>query len=78
MFQTMDDVFLDAAFEGERLCKEGHFCQGIKYLEEAVNRGSDDKELLCAVFVELGNAHLCVNDYEQALRCHKYGLDLTR
>lgn len=68
---------MELALEGERLCKAGDCREGVRYLEAAVEVGTDDLKTLSAIYSQLGNAYFYLEDYGKALTYHKHDLTLA-
>ncbi|XP_071511143.1 G-protein-signaling modulator 2-like [Diadema antillarum] len=68
---------MELALEGERLCKAGDCREGVRYLEAAVEVGTDDLKTLSAIYSQLGNAYFYLQDYGKALTYHKHDLTLA-
>ncbi|KAF8384886.1 ags-3 [Pristionchus pacificus] len=69
---------LELAQEGERLCRDNNFDQGIHYLRRALDVGTEDTAMLSAIYSQLGNAYYTKGLYPQALEFHRNDLLLTR
>lgn len=68
----------DLAIEGERLCREGLWEDGIQRLEAALKVGTSDLKTLSALYSQLGNAYFYLENYSRCLEYHKLDLELTR
>lgn len=68
----------DLAIEGERLCKEGLWDEGVERLEAALKVGTTDLKTLSALYSQLGNAFFYLENYSKCLEYHKLDLELTR
>lgn len=68
----------ELAIEGERLCKEGLWEEGIVHLESALKVGTADQKTLSALYSQLGNAYFYLENYGRCLEYHKQDLELTR
>ena len=68
----------ELAAEGERLCKDGCWEQGIDRLEAAIRTGTSDIKTLSALYSQLGNAYFCLENYSKSLEYHKQDLTLAR
>ncbi len=66
----------ELAIEGERLCKEGRWEEGIQRLEAAVSMGTTDAKTLSALYSQLGNAYFYLEKFSKSLEYHN--LDLTQ
>ncbi|XP_052405505.1 G-protein-signaling modulator 2 isoform X3 [Carassius gibelio] len=74
----MEASCLDLALEGERLCKVGDYSAGVSFFETAIQVGTEDLQVLSAVYSQLGNAYFHLHDYSKALEFHHHDLTLTR
>ncbi|XP_016319985.1 G-protein-signaling modulator 2-like isoform X2 [Sinocyclocheilus anshuiensis] len=74
----MEASCLDLALEGERLCKVGDYSAGVSFFEAAMQVGTEDLQVLSAVYSQLGNAYFHLHDYSKALEFHHHDLTLTR
>uniref|UniRef100_A0A672RSJ8 G-protein-signaling modulator 2-like n=1 Tax=Sinocyclocheilus grahami TaxID=75366 RepID=A0A672RSJ8_SINGR len=74
----MEASCLDLALEGERLCKVGDYSAGVSFFEAAMQVGTEDLQVLSAVYSQLGNAYFHLHDYSKALDFHHHDLTLTR
>ena len=74
----MDKKCKELAIEGERLCKDGSWEQGIESLEAAVKVGTTDMKTLSALFSQLGNAYFYLENYSKSLEYHNKDLTLAR
>lgn len=68
----------ELALEGERLCKEGRWGEGVERLESAARAGTQDLKTLSALYSQLGNAHFYLENYSRSLEYHKQDLTLAR
>ena len=68
----------ELAIEGERLCKEGHWEEGVQRLEAAVRMSTTDMKTLGALYSQLGNAYFYLENYSKSLEYHKQDLTLAR
>ncbi len=68
----------ELALEGERLCRERRWEEGIQRLQAATKTGSSDLKTLSALYSQLGNAHFCLEEYGKALECHRQDLTIAR
>lgn len=68
----------ELALEGERLCKEGRWAEGVERLESAARAGTQDLKTLSALYSQLGNAHFYLENYSKSLEYHKQDLTLAR
>uniref|UniRef100_A0A8C2CYQ4 G-protein-signaling modulator 2-like n=1 Tax=Cyprinus carpio TaxID=7962 RepID=A0A8C2CYQ4_CYPCA len=69
---------LDLALEGERLCKVEDYSAGVSFFEAAMQVGTEDLQVLSAIYSQLGNAYFHLHDYSKALEFHHHDLTLTR
>ncbi|XP_047443642.1 G-protein-signaling modulator 2-like isoform X2 [Mugil cephalus] len=76
--QRMESSCLDLALEGERLCKAGDYHAGVSFLESAIQVGTEDLQILSAIYSQLGNAYFHLQEYNKALEYHRHDLTLTR
>ncbi|XP_053178080.1 G-protein-signaling modulator 2-like [Scomber japonicus] len=74
----MESSCLDLALEGERLCKAGDYRAGVSFLESAIQVGTEDLQILSAIYSQLGNAYFHLQEYNKALEYHRHDLTLTR
>ncbi|XP_072219151.1 G-protein-signaling modulator 2 isoform X2 [Leuresthes tenuis] len=74
----MEVSCLELALEGERLCKVGDYRAGVSFFEAAIQVGTEDLQVLSAIYSQLGNAYFHLNDYGKALEFHRHDLTLTR
>uniref|UniRef100_A0A673YVU7 G-protein-signaling modulator 2-like n=1 Tax=Salmo trutta TaxID=8032 RepID=A0A673YVU7_SALTR len=74
----MDASCLELALEGERLCKVGDYHAGVAFFETAIQVGTEDLQVLSAIYSQLGNAYFHLHDYAKALEFHHHDLTLTR
>ncbi len=68
----------ELATEGERLCKDGLWEEGIERLEAATRTGTTDIKTLSALYSQLGNAYFYLENYGKSLEYHKQDLTLAR
>ena len=68
----------ELALEGERLCKEGRWEEGVERLETAARVGTQDLKTLSALYSQLGNAYFYMENYSKSLEYHKQDLTLAR
>ncbi|KAM9761701.1 G-protein-signaling modulator 2-like isoform 2-T2 [Menidia menidia] len=76
--QRMESSCLDLALEGERLCKAGDYRAGVSFFESALQVGTEDLQILSAIYSQLGNAYFHLQEYNKALEYHRHDLTLTR
>ncbi|KAM4629211.1 G-protein-signaling modulator 2-like isoform 1-T1 [Polymixia lowei] len=69
---------LELALEGERLCKAGDYHAGVSFFESAIQVGTEDLQILSAIYSQLGNAYFHLQEYGKALEYHRHDLTLTR
>lgn len=69
---------MELALEGERLCKVGDYRAGVSFFEAAIQVGTEDLQVLSAIYSQLGNAYFHLHDYAKALEFHRHDLTLTR
>lgn len=74
----MEASCLELALEGERLCKVGDYRAGVSFFEAAIQVGTEDLQVLSAIYSQLGNAYFHLHDYSKALEFHRHDLTLTR
>uniref|UniRef100_A0A8C7WU87 G-protein-signaling modulator 2 n=1 Tax=Oryzias sinensis TaxID=183150 RepID=A0A8C7WU87_9TELE len=74
----MESSCLDLALEGERLCKAGDYRAGVSFFESAIQVGTEDLQILSAIYSQLGNAYFHLQEYTKALEYHRHDLTLTR
>ncbi|KAM6921027.1 G-protein-signaling modulator 2-like [Xenentodon cancila] len=74
----MESSCLDLALEGERLCKAGDYRTGVSFFESAIQVGTEDLQILSAIYSQLGNAYFHLQEYNKALEYHRHDLTLTR
>ncbi|XP_018609093.1 G-protein-signaling modulator 2-like isoform X2 [Scleropages formosus] len=74
----MEASCLELALEGERLCKVGDYRAGVSFFEAAIQVGTEDLQVLSAIYSQLGNAYFHLHDYTKALEYHHHDLTLTR
>ncbi|KAF7662160.1 hypothetical protein LDENG_00244880 [Lucifuga dentata] len=74
----MESSCLDLALEGERLCKLGDYRAGVSFFESAIQVGTEDLQILSAIYSQLGNAYFHLQEYNKALEYHRHDLTLTR
>ncbi|KAK1163999.1 G-protein-signaling modulator 2-like [Acipenser oxyrinchus oxyrinchus] len=74
----MEASCLELALEGERLCKIGDYPAGVSFFEAAIQVGTEDLQILSAIYSQLGNAYFHLHDYSKALDYHHHDLTLTR
>jgi tetratricopeptide (TPR) repeat protein len=73
----MEANCLQLSMEGERLLKAGDYTGAIDFFEAGLRAGTQDREVLAAIYNQLGNAYFYVKKYNKALEYHKMDLDLA-
>ncbi|KAL2090273.1 hypothetical protein ACEWY4_014961 [Coilia grayii] len=76
--ERMESSCLEMALQGERLCKAGDYAAGVSFFESAIQVGTEDLQILSAIYSQLGNAYFHLHDYDKALEYHQHDLTLTR
>lgn len=76
--QMADRTCSELALEGERLCREGEWEEGIRRLEAATRTGTSDLKTLSALYSQLGNAYFYLENYSKALENHRQDLTIAR
>ncbi len=74
----VDSTCHELASQGERLCRDGCWEEGIQRLEAATRTGTSDVKILSALYSQLGNAYFYVENYSKSLEYHKQDLTLAR
>lgn len=74
----IEDPALELAIQGEHLCKEGRWEEGISCLEEALAASPTDPEALSALYSQLGHAYFYVKRYDRALDVYSQALANAR
>lgn len=74
----MESSCLELALEGERLCKAADYRAGVSFFESAIQVGTEDLQILSAIYSQMGNAYFHLQDYGKALEYHRHDLTLTR
>ncbi|XP_031641541.1 G-protein-signaling modulator 2-like isoform X7 [Oncorhynchus kisutch] len=74
----METSCLELALEGERQCKVGNYRAGVSFFESAIQVGTEDLQILSAIYSQLGNAYFHLQEYSKALEYHRHDLNLTR
>uniref|UniRef100_A0AAY4ARA2 G protein signaling modulator 2 n=1 Tax=Denticeps clupeoides TaxID=299321 RepID=A0AAY4ARA2_9TELE len=77
-YSGMEASCLELALEGERLCKLGDYHAGVSFFEAAIQVGTEDLQVLSAIYSQVGNAYFHLRDYAKALEFHRHDLTLTR
>ena len=62
---------MQLSIEGERLLKAHDYQGAIDFFEAGIRAGTDDKEVLSAVYNQLGNACFYIGKFHKALEYHK-------
>eukprot|EP00045_Choanoeca_perplexa_P006983 m.61343 g.61343 ORF g.61343 m.61343 type:complete len:556 (+) comp13871_c0_seq2:121-1788(+) len=73
----MEASCLQLSIEGERLLKAHDYQGAIEFFEAGLRQGTDDPEVLSAVYNQLGNACFYLNQFEKALEYHKKDLEIA-
>ena len=73
-----DRACSELALEGERLCREGRWEEGVQKLDAATRTGTADPRTLSALYSQLGNAYFYLEDHGKALEFHKQDLTVAR
>lgn len=68
---------MQLSMEGERLLKAHDYEGAIEFFEAGLRQGTEDKEILSAVYNQLGNACFYVGKYHKALEYHKKDLEIA-
>ena len=76
--QMADRTCNELALEGEHLCREGQWEEGVQRLEAATRTGTSDLKTLSALYSQLGNAYFYLEEYGKALEYHKQDLGIAR
>lgn len=66
---------MQLSIEGERLLKAQDYHGAIDFFEQGLRVGTDDPEVLSAVYNQLGNAYFYVGKFHKALEYHKKDLE---
>uniref|UniRef100_A0A8L0DW51 G-protein-signaling modulator 2 n=1 Tax=Oncorhynchus mykiss TaxID=8022 RepID=A0A8L0DW51_ONCMY len=74
----MEMSCLELALKGERQCKVGDYHAGVSFFESAIQVGTEDLQILSAIYSQLGNAYFHLQEYSKALEYHCHDLTLTR
>uniref|UniRef100_A0A4W4GXJ4 G protein signaling modulator 2 n=1 Tax=Electrophorus electricus TaxID=8005 RepID=A0A4W4GXJ4_ELEEL len=74
----MEASCVELALEGERLCQVGDYGAGVSFFEAAIKVGTEDLQVLSAIYSQLGNAYFHLQDYSRALQFHHHDRTLTR
>ncbi|XP_020348517.1 G-protein-signaling modulator 2 isoform X1 [Oncorhynchus kisutch] len=74
----MEMSCLELALKGERQCKVGDYYAGVSFFESAIQVGTEDLQILSAIYSQLGNAYFHLQEYSKALEYHCHDLTLTR
>jgi len=62
---------MQLSIEGERLLKAQDYHGAIDFFEQGLRVGTEDSEVLSAVYNQLGNAYFYVGKFHKALEYHK-------
>eukprot|EP00053_Salpingoeca_punica_P014456 m.131433 g.131433 ORF g.131433 m.131433 type:complete len:614 (-) comp16462_c0_seq3:470-2311(-) len=73
----MEATCMQLSIEGERLLKAHDYEGAIEFFEAGLRAGTDDYEVLSAVFNQLGNACFYVGKFHKALEYHKKDLEIA-
>lgn len=68
---VMEASCMQLSIEGERLLKAHDYQGAIDFFEAGIRAGTDDKEVLSAVYNQLGNACFYIGKFHKALEYHK-------
>lgn len=68
---------MQLSMEGERLLKAHDYEGAIEFFEAGLRQGTEDKEILSAIYNQLGNACFYVGKYHKALEYHKKDLEIA-
>ncbi|XP_014024341.1 G-protein-signaling modulator 2 isoform X2 [Salmo salar] len=74
----MEMSCLELALKGERQCKVGDYRAAVSFFESAIQVGTEDLQILSAIYSQLGNAYFHLQEYSKALEYHCHDLTLTR
>uniref|UniRef100_H2YC31 Uncharacterized protein n=1 Tax=Ciona savignyi TaxID=51511 RepID=H2YC31_CIOSA len=78
MASKLQSTCFELATEGERLCKLGDYMNAVQYLEAAVTQGTDDVNMLSAIYMQLGNAYIYLGEFMKAAQYHQHDRTLAR
>eukprot|EP00912_Choanoflagellata_sp_UC4_P001219 UC4_evm1s762 len=73
----MEASCLTLSMEGERLLKQKDYTGAIEHFEAGLRVGTDDKEVLSAVYNQLGNACFYTGRFHKALEYHTKDLEVA-
>eukprot|EP00051_Salpingoeca_urceolata_P027727 m.482972 g.482972 ORF g.482972 m.482972 type:complete len:546 (+) comp22733_c0_seq1:302-1939(+) len=73
----MERSCMQLSIEGERLLKAHDYEGAIQHFEAGLMVGTDDAEVLSAVYNQLGNACFYANKFDKALEYHKKDLEIA-
>eukprot|EP00041_Stephanoeca_diplocostata_P033781 m.1123738 g.1123738 ORF g.1123738 m.1123738 type:complete len:575 (-) comp24406_c2_seq5:303-2027(-) len=74
----MEASCMQLSIEGERLLKAHDYQGAIDFFEAGIRAGTDDKEVLSAVYNQLGNACFYIGKFHKALEYHKKDLEIAQ
>uniref|UniRef100_A0A673YNY8 G-protein-signaling modulator 2-like n=1 Tax=Salmo trutta TaxID=8032 RepID=A0A673YNY8_SALTR len=74
----MEMSCLELALKGEQQCKVGDYRAAVSFFESAIQVGTEDLQILSAIYSQLGNAYFHLQEYSKALEYHCHDLTLTR
>eukprot|EP00039_Didymoeca_costata_P000955 m.48328 g.48328 ORF g.48328 m.48328 type:complete len:585 (-) comp10563_c0_seq1:1012-2766(-) len=74
----MDASCMQLSIEGERLLKAQDYKGAIEFFEAGLQVGTDDLEVLSAVYNQLGNACFYVGQFHKALEYHRKDLEIAK
>lgn len=69
---------LELAVEGERFCRDGDWEKGISFFLKALKIGTDDLNIMSAIYCQLGNAYFCCKQFSKALEYHRWDFILAK
>ncbi|PAV62115.1 hypothetical protein WR25_07512 [Diploscapter pachys] len=64
--------------EAERHCRKGRTREGILCFEKALEVGTDDLQVLSAIYCQMGCTYFNINDLDAALRFHTLDMELEK
>lgn len=73
----MDASCHQLAMEGERLLRAHDYEGAIEFFEAGLRAGTEDKDILSAIYNQLGNSCFYVGKYHKALEYHKKDLEIA-
>uniref|UniRef100_A0A672HL67 G-protein-signaling modulator 2-like n=1 Tax=Salarias fasciatus TaxID=181472 RepID=A0A672HL67_SALFA len=74
----MDLSCLDLALEAQLSCKLGNYRRGVSFFESAMQVGTEDLQLLSAIYSQIGYAYFQLGEHNKALEYYDYDLRLAR